>query len=382
MLDQERWLRQAGHDVHVFSQRHVDDEPSPDASSFVDPVRFDGAFSAALSGVGRFFWSEHVRRRLKNVVERRRPELAILHNIYHHLGPVVPLTLRALGVPSMLLFHDHKAVCPAYAAWRDGKRCTACTGQRFYRAAQYGCGGSRVRGLALAAESYWQWKGLDSYAHIQAFLAPSQYLRDTFEAMGFPFPVELLRNAVDAPRHDAPPLEQRPFVGFAGRLSAEKGVDVLLRAAARHPHVAFRVAGDGPARAELEALAGALSAGNVTFLGHLGADQLEREIASWRLAVVPSLSPENAPFAALDAMNLGVPVVGSAVGGLPELLAGRGESFEPGDAAALAQIVAELYSRPERLRALAASARSFIEAECRPAAYVSRLLELAPRARP
>lgn len=382
LFDQERWLRQAGHEVHVFSQRDAGSEPSEDASSFVESVRFDRSRSAALGGVSRLFWSERVKRCLTAVVERHRPEVAILHNVYHHLGPVVPLTLKALGVPSMLVLHDHKVVCPAYSAWRAGRRCTECSGQRFNRAALHGCGGSMIHGMILAAESYWQWDVLRSYERVQDFLAPSQYLRSTLQEMGFPFPVELVRNAVETPMFEPPRFEARGVIGFAGRLSPEKGVDVLIRAAARLPHIRFRVAGDGPARASLEALAHSVSADNLTFLGHVRRPELDREIASWRMAIVPSLSPENAPYAALDAMNHRVPVVGSAIGGLPELLAERGVTFNPGDWDELAQRIAQLYPDQPRLETLAARAREFIDAECRPEAHVSRLLSLAKRAMP
>lgn len=381
LFDQERWLRRAGHDVHVFSQRGPQTEPSVDEPGFVDGVAFDQGPFAALSGLGRLFWSTSVKRRLTAVIERHRPELAILHNVYHHLGPVVPLTLRAAGVPSVLLMHDHKAACPAYAAWREGARCTACRGQRFYRAAQHGCGGSRARGLVLAAESYWQWNVVQGYAQIGGFWAPSQYMRETMREMGFPFPVELLRNAVEAPSRPLQPLAARHFVGFSGRLSSEKGVDVLVRAAARLPELAFRIAGSGPVRAQLEALARELGARNVTFLGQLGPREMETEIANWRLAVVPSLSPENAPFAALDAMNHGVPVVGSAVGGMPELLAGCGVLCAPGEVEQLVESMAGLYADLDRLESLAESSRRFIDAECRPERYVARLLTLAKQAK-
>jgi glycosyltransferase involved in cell wall biosynthesis len=382
LFDQERWLRQAGHDVHVFSQRGELDEPSADARFFVDGVQFDGTRADAVRGVHRLFWSKRVKRALSAALEQHRPELAILHNVYHHLGPVVPLTLRAAKVPSLMLFHDHKAVCPAYSAWRAGKRCTECRGQRFHQAARYGCGGSLTRGSLLAAESYWQWDVLQSYAKIQGFLAPSPYLLETLKEMGFPFPVALLRNAVDVPSDAPSPIASRRHVGFSGRLSPEKGVEVVVRAAAQLMQFSFRVAGAGPARPGLEALARSLGAENVTFLGHLEPDALEREIASWRIAIVPSLSPENAPFAALDAMNHGVPVVGSAVGGLPELLTDRGTLFEPGDVRALVQTLASLYPDEARLEAMAANALKFIEAECRPPAHVSRLLKLARLATP
>jgi glycosyltransferase involved in cell wall biosynthesis len=243
----------------------------------------------------------------------------------------------------------------------------------------HGCGGSRVRGAILGAESYVQWRVFASYEKVARFAAPSEYLRQKLPEMGFPFRIELLRNAVEPPRDSPASFEERPYVGFAGRLSPEKGVEVLLRAAARLPRLSFRIAGDGPARGDLETLARSISARNVSFLGHLDSGTLEHELRRWRIAVLPSLSPENFPYSALDAMNHGVPVVGSALGGLVEMLGnGRGVLVAPGDDAALALAVGELHGERERLAELGENGRAFVEAECRPTSYVRRLSELLP----
>ena len=374
VFDQLRWLQAAGHETHVFSQLGADNEPCADDSWFVDEVHFGSDRSPSLLGVGRFFWSEHVRRRLTALVERHRPELAILHNIYHHLGPAVPVTLSRLGVPSVMILHDHKVACPAYSAWRAEGPCSDCRGQRFYHAALKACGGSRLRGAMLSAESYFQWRALGSYGRIQRFIAPSAYLQQILPEMGFPFPIERLPNAVEVARQPQVALALRQHVGFAGRLSPEKGVDVLVRAAARLPAISFRIAGDGPERGELQKLARECCATNVAFIGRLESSELEREAGSWRLAIVPSRSPENFPYAALDAMNQGVPVIASSIGGLPEMLTGRGQLVEPGNVAALAQAIAALYPDLHRLESLAALARAFVEAECRPETYLARLL--------
>ncbi len=373
-FDQARWLRSAGHDVHCFSQRSADDEPADDSSSFVEAVAFRRGVGRSLLGVGRFFWSETVRRALASFIERVRPDVALLHNVYHHLGPVVPATLHELGVPSIMILHDHKPGCPAYSAWRDGSACYECRDQSFHRAFVNSCGGSMVHGAILSAESYWQWRALGTYGQIGAFLAPSDYLRRALADFGFPYPIAQLRNAVDLPTAPPAPWSERAAIGFAGRLSIEKGVDVLVRSAARLPKLNFRIVGDGPARRELEELSRARSLSNVAFLGQLSSAALQRETATWRLAIVPSLSPENLPYAALDAMNHEVPVIASALGGLPELLADRGVLVPPGDIDALADAIGELYPDVERLRDLAARARTFIDVECRPRSYVPRLL--------
>jgi glycosyltransferase involved in cell wall biosynthesis len=164
---------------------------------------------------------------------------------------------------------------------------------------------------------------------------------------------------------DGPPLPVRArgrrLVGRVSRLAPEKGIDVFLRAAAqlaaRDPAVHFLVVGDGPERARLEALAGALGvAGRVDFLGFR--EDARVVIAELDVLAVTSLS-DGAPLVVLEAMEAGVPVVASAVGGLPDQVAhGRdGLLVPPGDPDALAGALGGLLRDPDRRRALGAAGR-------------------------
>jgi glycosyltransferase involved in cell wall biosynthesis len=367
-------LTAAGHATAHFALRDARNRPSPWADYFPSEASFEGGVldRATLRGVGRLFYSREVRQRLGALVEAARPDVAVLHNVYHQLGPAVLLELRARRVPTAMVLHDYKVACPAYSRLRDGAICEACAGQRFHRAARFGCGGSRVRGILLAAESYWQWRALRTYAHVARFLAPSRSLADTVRRMGFPFPVEVVPNAIRVPAAAADPAASTA-VGFAGRLAPEKGVDVLLRAAARLPHVAFRVAGDGPLDRRLAAEVARRGLGNVRLLGRLDEAGLEDEMRRWRLAVVPSIFAENAPYAVLEPLALGLPVIASDVGGIPELLDEGRLLVRPGDDAALARAVEDLWSRPEECRRLGAAGRARVVRHHAPGTLAARL---------
>jgi glycosyltransferase involved in cell wall biosynthesis len=153
----------------------------------------------------------------------------------------------------------------------------------------------------------------------------------------------------------------RLLVGRVTRLLPEKAVDVFLEAAARVAPVQagarFLVVGDGPARPELEELASSLGLdGRVRFLGlHPDARDV---IAALDVLVVSSRS-EGSPLVALEAMEAGVPVVATAVGGLPDQIEhGRtGLLVPPDDAEALAGALLELLANPARARALGAAGR-------------------------
>jgi glycosyltransferase involved in cell wall biosynthesis len=156
-------------------------------------------------------------------------------------------------------------------------------------------------------------------------------------------------------------LRERPLVGVVARLQPEKGVENFLRAAARvaakFPEAHFVVAGDGPLRQELVALSEDLGLRErVRFLGFRSdASELMKSLD---VLVVPSLT-EGSPLATLEAMAAGVPVVASAVGGIPDQIRHDREGLlvPPGDAAAISDALLTLLRDPARASRLGEAAR-------------------------
>jgi len=153
------------------------------------------------------------------------------------------------------------------------------------------------------------------------------------------------------------PLPAERTVAFAGRIVANKGLDVLLHALAEERDAWERllVAGDGWDRARCERLARELGiAERVDFLGWLGADDAQAVLAAARVVVLPSRWPEPFGIVGIDAMAIGRPVVASAAGGIPEWLddGETGALVPAGDAHALAAALRALLAEDNRARSL------------------------------
>ena len=149
---------------------------------------------------------------------------------------------------------------------------------------------------------------------------------------------------------------------YVGRFAPEKGIDVLLRAAARSG-VAVRLAGDGRLRADLEDLAGAEGA-DVQFLGWCDRETLAAELRTAAALVVPSIWPEVFALVICEAFGAGVPVIGTNLGGTADLLdAGRGFAYEPHDVEALATLLRQVVDDPSEADARAKHARRFAAQE-------------------
>jgi glycosyltransferase involved in cell wall biosynthesis len=172
-----------------------------------------------------------------------------------------------------------------------------------------------------------------------------------------------------------------PILGCIGSLTAHKGQAVLLRALDHLPvdrplpTVVF--IGTGPERSSLESLAArGMRPARVLFLGERQDARLL--LPAFDLLVVPSIAREGLGLAAIEAMDAGIPVVASRLGGLPEVVDDRrtGLLVPPGDPVALASAIGELLDRPELRRLLGAEGRLRVEESFRAATMARRVEDL------
>jgi glycosyltransferase involved in cell wall biosynthesis len=149
----------------------------------------------------------------------------------------------------------------------------------------------------------------------------------------------------------------RFVVGYAGRLDPEKGVDTLLEACAPLPEVEVRIAGAGPERAGLLALAERLGmAARTHFLGSLDTPAMLAFYQGLNALVLPSRSRPNwvEQFGRvlIEAMACGVPVIGSRSGEIPNVIGDAGALFPEGDISALSDALRVLMASPDAARAI------------------------------
>lgn len=383
LLDLAALQRAAGDTVAYFGMAHPENEsPLPYAGHFPTEVELEPAPSGLRPravAAGRMLWSPSSRRGLARVIEDFRPDVLHLHNIYHQLSPSVLAAARSAGVPCVLTMHDYKLACPSYQLLDRGQPCQACVTDGPLRAARRRCkDGSLSRSALLAVES-WLHRELGLYDPVQVFVSPSRFLADVMHRAGvYPDRLRVVNHFVDL-RGIAAKEQPGGGVVFAGRLAPEKGVDVLVEAVAALPDgVPVEIAGDGPARPALEALAQRLAPGRVRFHGRLDKARLHDLVRSAAVVAVPSRWHENQPMAVLEAFACGVPVVATDLGGLPELVEpGVDGRIVPADQpAALADALRELLADPERAHRMGLAGRAKVARDFAPDRHLSRIREL------
>jgi len=379
MFDLAQLQTAAGDEVAFFGMDHPDNEPMPYASHFPGYVEFRApTMWAQVKASARMFYSSSSAAGMEQVVKDFGPDVVHLHNIYHQLSPSILRPLARLDVPSVMTLHDYKLACPSHQFLDHGRLCEACLGGRFYHAATRRCKeGSLAASVLVSVESYAH-SLTGAYSPVRLFIAPSRFLAGKMAEAGvFPSRMRQANHFVDSASISAREFPGSGFL-YAGRLSHEKGVDVLIRAAALVPEATVDVLGDGPERARLEKLAQEVAPGRVRFHGRLGREQVHEAMRRSIAVVVPSRWYENQPITILEAFACGVPVVGTRLGGIPELIEDgvTGWSVAPDDPPALAERMKHVAGDVDRMSTMGRAARAFVEGGFAPAAHLQRLSEI------
>ena len=137
-----------------------------------------------------------------------------------------------------------------------------------------------------------------------------------------------------------PELSKESYYVYLGRLSKEKGVETLLKAASEHSNFKLKVIGDGHLRTNLEER---YSSANIEFIGYRKWDEIKQILGKARFMVLPSECYENNPLSIIESFALGTPVLGASIGGIPELVnSTNGMLFRAGDSEDLSNKIDEM----------------------------------------
>lgn len=376
----KRVLEELGHDVQPFAMADPENLPADLAPHFPSLVDFRGdGFSTKAKALSRAVFGRATLAGLRRVLDDHEFDVVHVLHTYHQLGTTLLPMLRRRGIPTVLSLHDYKVACPNYRLFSDatGRSCTRCLDnpkEALWAPALTGCwSGSHFAGAMLSVEAA-AVKAMGTYRKgANVVIVLNELQRRAVAAAGVaPEIVRTIPHFVEV--SGEPTVAGRHGALYVGRLVPEKGVDVLIRACAA-AGVALRVAGDGRDRAELEALARELD-GDVQFLGPLGRDDVVAEMSRASVLCVPSLWHEVSPLVIIEAFGAGLPVIGTEMGGIPDLLRdGRGFLVPAGDVAALASTLRSVADDEPLRRRVAGSALVHARTELTRDAWVARLMQ-------
>jgi glycosyltransferase involved in cell wall biosynthesis len=330
--------------------------------------------SAFWSGIYNFV----ANYEMSHLLKEDRPDVVHVHSVYPMFSPSVLVACRQAGVPVVMTVHNHSLTCPTSFHLYKGRICEDCVGGHEYHCVLKNCRNNILESCAYALRGSvaricrWFPENVNVLIVLTPFgkgrLLQAGFREDQIAVV--PNPTSVADTAAR--------LSSGEHVGFAGRVSPEKGVDIFLAAAARMPNIPFKVAGDGPVLSEMRARAPS----NVEFLGRLGVDDLLAFYRKSRMLVAPSLWFEPFGMVVVDAMALGVPVVASRIGGLPYLVEDgvNGSMFNPGDPEDLVQKVRRLWEDPQLCNRMGLAGQRKVAQQYSQRVYYENLMTVYQRA--
>jgi glycosyltransferase involved in cell wall biosynthesis len=325
-------------------------------------------------------YSFEAARKFDRLLAAAKPDLVHVHNIYHQISPSILPRAKKRGIPVVMAAHDYKLIAPNYSLYHDGAICDHTKKDRFVEAVKHRCvKGSSIAGILEAAEMTLH-KATGLYLdNIDRIIAPSAFMKAIFEEYGIP-PEKIVHvpHFIDLAAWGTPEFSQGDRALYVGRLSEEKGVDVLIRAAATAPHIPVRIVGTGPQEGALQDLAASLGASNVEFVGFKDGAELKAEYADARFVVIPSVWYEVFGLIALEAFASGKPVIATQMGGLSELVVDgeTGIAVSAGDPDDLARQMDALWKDPASAAILGRNARKKAERDHDPEQHYARIMDV------
>lgn len=317
MLAQEELFRSKGHEVAIFSMSHPENIPSEWDSYFAPEITFSGkGIIGRWKALRRIFGIGAVKRSFIRLLNDFHPDVVHLHNIHSYLSPVLAKLAHQRGCKVFWTMHDYKLVCPIYTCLSRGHTCERCFNDKsalLSRRCMKNSYGATL--IAYLENRYWSIRKVEKW--VDQFIAPSMFMYDRLVAGGVSEDkITVLTNFVHSTNEIVPPEEREDYGCYVGRLSYEKGLEQML-VEASSLDINLRIAGEGDL---LEPLRKKYESEHIRFIGKLNREEVSSLLSHARFSVVPSIWYENAPLSLIESLCAGTPVLGSSMGGIPELI--------------------------------------------------------------
>ena len=357
----EELIRQ-GNEVQYFGMEHEGRCVGNRVNAYTKDMDFHGGSKLSkLIYPFKIIYSKEAYKKLMMVLNDFEPDAVHINNFNYQLTPSILYATRRWAkknnkkVKIVYTAHDGQLVCPNHLMQQfySNERCEQCLTGGPWRCASnkciHGSGAKSILG-SIEASIY---RKLKTYRLFDTVICPSRFMKDKLDTLP-----ELAKSTVVLQNFNYQPVSEQEkegsYILYFGRYSHEKGVDTLLKVCEKFPDEQFVFAGNGPLESRVNEYK------NIRNMGFLNGADLTELISGAYVTIFPSECNENCPFSVMESISNGVPVIGSRVGGVPELISEgiNGYTFEPGNDKELSSIISRLLKDKAELNKLAKGARN------------------------
>lgn len=356
-LNLERLLNNNGHATAIYAMKYPENIGSQWQDYFASEVDFGGPLKEKLRAARRTLGMGDIKQSFNRILADFKPDVVHLNNIHSYLSPIIAEHAHRYGARVVWTLHDYKLICPSYSCLNQGLPCEKCFSSRHHVLTDRCMKGSLAASVIAWLEAL-KWNRRRLEKAVDCFICPSAFIKSKMVQAGFsPSKLVTLCNFVDPVKLSelaSLPADERVPGNYCyiGRLSPEKGVTELLEVAASLPDYHLYVAGDGPLYPMLREKH--YRTVNIHFLGRIDAKAVSDLLAHSASSVIPSRCYENNPLGVIESLCAGTPVIGAAIGGIPELISNdNGATYSWDNADEMRKAIVNVMSRRWDNRAIA-----------------------------
>lgn len=287
-------------------------------------------------------WNIWAARRVKQAISRHRPDVVHIHNLHYAVGPIAVRIAKRMDVPVIMTLHNYRLLCPSATLFYNGEIFTTSLQAGFpWEAVWKGVHSQSVVKTAWLAFTNWVHRKIGTWQMVDRYIALTDFAKQLFvnSSLGFAAEKFVIKPNFVVTGSETSTTRGQHFL-FVGRLTPEKGVDVLLKAFSG-THYSLRIAGDGPLKGQV--MESALASPNITYLGSLNRSAINRQLNECIALLFPSIWYEGLPMTIIEAFAAGTPVIASDLGAMKSLVheGENGWRFAANDPVALREKIAE-----------------------------------------
>ena len=352
-------LKENGHEVAFFSMKDDKNIETGCKEYFVETIDLNNGSKLKAFDV---IYNKANKQLMEEALDKFKPDIVHINNFQRQLSASIIKPIKNRNIPIVFTAHDVQAICPAILMLDSKKNiCEDCIRGKYINCIKKKCiKNSNLKSILGAIEGkYYRIKKIYT-KKIDKIITPTEFYKTKLIEDGIDKnKIIAIHNFVDTKEYDI----ERKDEGYAlyiGRLSKEKGILNLIKAFSNVKKGELKIAGEGPEKENIiKFIEENKLQHRIKILGFINKDEVKEKIRKCRFVVVPSIWYENCPYSIVEALAIGKPVIGTDIGGIPEIVKNKksGLTYKYDDINQLTNKMEKLYKNKELAKKLGDTAK-------------------------
>lgn len=342
MFNIKKLMEDNGHEVIPFSIHSNKNVETEYSKYFVEPIGSrDATYFEECRKTPKIIWqmisrsvySFEVKKALQKEIEEIKPDLVYIIHFVNKLSPSVIRGAKQMKIPVVLRLSDYFLLCPRFDFICRKKVCEKCLNKGYMSCIKERCVKGSFFASVVRILSMKIHKLLKIYDDVDAFITPSQFLKDKLINAGFDSEKIYCIPTFTSSKTEIGENKIGKYGLYFGRITEEKGVETVVKAYEKMHDYNVKIMGDDTTEEAIRLKKYVVDhrLNNIEFIGFKSGAELEEIIKGARFTLIPSIWYDNLPNTALESFQYSKPVIASNIGSLPELVTDgvNGYLFEP-----------------------------------------------------